>query len=472
MSKINQKIHLETMSAIFIIALVSLLILANFWIGFSLPLYLFVMSLAVLLTLRFPRSGLYATIFLTFVFERFFTLMSIYVGRSEYKLYPLDLLLGAIFFSTLIQLLGKKIFWHWKKIDWFVLGFLIIASLYFLLGALVFKNEFALAFSSFKYYVFYPFLIWTTFLLMNDREHFWRLGKFVLAGAIAIVGFIFYGILTGNGLWSEFTPLSTAGVRILAFTHAFYLSMASIVALVYVSQKKNDASKMLLIVLLIWVVGIVGSMMRHLWVALIAAFALIFILAIKKEKVAILKLSAAYAIFAALSLLFVMYVAFLFPQSTLYRNVGNITGVVGGRVTSIANSDDQSIAWRSEVWKSTIKQYAKNPVFGIGMGKKVSIEMGKYKDFVEVRNIHNSFLVLLVQLGFFGIGILLSMLYLLVKNAYKKMDAGEEFRMMTQIALGILVLHIVAFMFQPYLETNLLGIFFWINLGVLRRLAA
>lgn len=471
MNSLQNKFHIETVTAVFIIALVSMLVLANFWLGFNLPLYALTLGLSILLILKYPRSGLYAIIFLTFVFERFFTLMNVYLARSEYKLYPLDLLLAALFFAVLIRVIGKKLIWHWQKVDWLFAGFVSVAALYFLVGALIFKNDFALAFSSFKYYVFYPLLVWATFLLTNSKEHLWRLGKFVLASGVAVIFFICYGILVGNGLWSEFTPLSTAGVRILAFTHAFYLSMASVVALVYVSRRQDRFAKLLWMVLLIWAVGIVGSMMRHLWIALAAAFVCIFVFALRQEKIRILKLAGAYTILGILTLLFVTYVAFLFPQSSLYTNIGSVTGVVGGRVTSIANSDDESIAWRSVVWKETIKEYLHDPVFGIGVGKKVAIEIGKYKDFVEVRNIHNSFLVLLVQLGFFGIGFLGATIWSLIKNTYSQLRQKGESKLFAQIALAILTLHLVAFLFQPYLETNLLGIFFWINLGVLRRLS-
>jgi hypothetical protein len=73
-------------------------------------------------------------------------------------------------------------------------------------------------------------------------------------------------------------------------------------------------------------------------------------------------------------------------------------------------------------------------------------------------------------MGIFGIGfvgILVATLgWKVLKNRF-----GDDFMQAVAYATsGILVLQIVAFMFQPYLEANLLGIFFWINLGVLRRI--
>ena len=78
----SKNFHTETASAIFIIALVSFFILANFTAGFIFPLFLAVMSAAFLIALFYPRAGLYAVIFLTFIFERFFTLQPIILGRA------------------------------------------------------------------------------------------------------------------------------------------------------------------------------------------------------------------------------------------------------------------------------------------------------------------------------------------------------------------------------------------------------
>ena len=88
----KKEISVETSTVIFIIAAVSLFVLSNFIVGFSLPLYLFAVLFGFALSIVFPRSGFYAIVFLTVVFERFFTLVPIYWNRAEYKIYPLDIL--------------------------------------------------------------------------------------------------------------------------------------------------------------------------------------------------------------------------------------------------------------------------------------------------------------------------------------------------------------------------------------------
>jgi hypothetical protein len=83
------------------------------------------------------------------------------------------------------------------------------------------KSDFSLAFSSFKNYVFYALLYFLTLFLFNKKEQVKRLLKFFLAGAITLITFIIYGLAARHGLWSDFTPLSTEGIRTLALPTPF-----------------------------------------------------------------------------------------------------------------------------------------------------------------------------------------------------------------------------------------------------------
>jgi len=70
MPNINPKksIQPETISAIFSIAFLSLFILANFFVGFVLPLYLLAVAIAFVLAVMHPRSGLLMLLFFTLIF--------------------------------------------------------------------------------------------------------------------------------------------------------------------------------------------------------------------------------------------------------------------------------------------------------------------------------------------------------------------------------------------------------------------
>jgi O-antigen ligase len=211
--------------------------------------------------------------------------------------------------------------------------------------------------------------------------------------------------------------------------------------------------------------------MRHLWISLfVAAVSMMFLLS-RNSREMLKNYAGKYLIFAIFASAMLFYGATLFPRSATYEALENSLGIVQNRVVSVANtSGDESILWRSEIWKQATKQYLENPVLGIGFGKLIPVEIGKYHDFVEARNIHNSFLALLVQMGIFGIGLVTTLTAVLAVKVAKKKYSDKDVQIAAYSSLGILALQVVAFMFQPYLEANLLGIFFWINLGILRRL--
>lgn len=458
-------INIETINAIIIIGLISLLTLGGFVAGFVFPLFVIVMLVSFLIALAYPRSGVYAIVFLTFIFERFFALAPVIIGRQEYKLYPLDIILVAIFAGVFFQILvdSEKIKGIFKEGKYLMI-FVVLASVHFFIDIFIGGADKGLAFSSFKYYVFYPIIYFAVFVLFKNKNDITRLIKFALAGALGIIFFILYGIISGGGLWTEFTPLSTQGIRILAFTHAFYLSMAIIVFWVWALINKKE-SFWINAITIIWIVGIVGSLMRHLWIGLAVSVALIYFLIPKESRIFFQKKIFRYVIAGVLSLAAILFVSLLSPYYTQTSKITEgLMNSIEERVGSFSNiSGDESFSWRELVWKKVAKDYAQDPFWGIGFGKKVYVETEEYREFVEVRDIHNSWLTLFVQVGPVAFLFFLMFLFKSVKNVFKK--RSEDWMNITLLVL--MVNYFVIALFQPYWETNMLGIFFWMILGTM-----
>ncbi len=456
----------ETVSAIFVIVAVSLFVFSNFLVGFVLPLYLVLMLVSFAIVLAYPRSGMYAIVFLAFVFERFFTLAPIALARSEVKLYPVDVIFLAVIAGVVIGWLRgryKKTFF--SKAEYLLVLFIILTSIYFLASLFDQNVDKDLAFSAWKNYGFYALFYFAIAFLLNKKEHLVRFLKFALAGAVAIVFFILYGVIAGNGLWSEFTPLSTEGVRLLAFPHAFYLTMAVLawgIFLIFSSEMKYRKYFWLL---LIWIFGIVGSMMRHLWISLFFSLVVAFFL-LPKEKKIFLKNYLGKIVFALVAIVvFVFYLSVLSSNSNFNRGVDYSLEVLGSRASSFSNfSEDESFFWRGMLWLEAGEKIKENPLAGIGLGKKLSLELGDYQDLIEVRNVHNSLLAILLQGGLILFLPLLGFVIFSLKDAILKKKKDW-------IDIALLALatnYLIAFLFQPYLETNLLGIFFWMIFGLAR----
>lgn len=469
--------HIETVSAIFIIAFAMSFILSNFFIGFNLPIYLLAMSVTFLLSVLYPRAGLYASIFLTIIFERFFTLSAIFIGKIEYKFYPLDVIILAMFLGAFFEFLraGKS---ERQKLkisgnDRVLIVFILLNVIYFFASVFVIKSSSYLAFSSLKNYGFYSLLYFLTFWLVRKREDIQRLFHFFLAGALGVIGFIIFGIVNGNGLWTKFTPLSTSGVRILAFTHGLYLTLALVALVAYLIVKKNELKKTYPYWLFaIWLIGIAGTMMRHLWIGVILAIFAIYFFIPREEKTILRKSLGRFSLIFAGAMLLIFYLTAMTPHSKPADFSQDVVSAVAGRGSSIASArTDESFAWRELVWRAAYNDFKNDPVLGIGTGKMVYVETRNYRDFIEVRNIHNSYLAVMIQLGILGFGVLVFFIYKNIRSLIRSLAENKN-QFYALAILGVLTVYLAALFFQPYLETNLLAAFFWMSLGLSRNIAS
>jgi O-antigen ligase len=459
----------EIMVAVALILLFSSFLLVNFASGFNLFLYVFVAGAGLLLPLIYPRAGLYAMTWLILVFAKFFTLQPLVIGDIEYKFYLVDIIFVAVVLSLILRLIKGRIRLKFKLVDMILAAWLALVAVYFVLSVTVWDGVFNLSFSSLKNYAFYPLVYFVAYLLL-DKAKYWRewLG-FVLAGAVGIIGFIVYGLASGRGLWTEITPLTTAGARLLDFDHAWYLSLISIFALVYLLFKKDLVSRMFYILLPIFAVGIIGSLMRHLWVALAVTLVFLYAVISRDKRASFRRVTAGYFVASFAVGLFIVLLVNIFPWSAATRQIKQTANEISGRAVSLTDVSDTSFAWRGAVWQSVWQEYKGNTWRGLGFGQKVFIDMGDYLDYVEVRNIHNSWLAVFVQTGLLGLLLFLCFYLVLFKNLWMSRARDASVAIAKYAVLGVMIFCAAAFLFQPYLEANFFSIFFWLTLGLGRR---
>jgi len=465
------RISQESLAAILLIALFSAFILINFNFGFNLFFYIIIALLGLTVPVVYPRAGIYAIIVLTLIFAKFFTLQGLIIDDFEYKLFLIDLLFLASLFGLFLRALAGKINLQLRRVDFILLAFLFLNLVYFIVSVTYLQTFFHPAFSSLKNYAFYPLLYFVVYLLFENREQWKRLFKFTIVGATAIIGFIVYGLITGQGLWTEITPLTTSGSRILDFDHAFYLSAIFLIGLVYLLFKKDWLTKYFYIVLPIFAIGIIGSLMRHLWLALFVALVLLYLVLYQQRKQIFRKVFAKYLAVALMIFSVIFLLVNLLPFSKMSADYFSVQTNVAERLVSISDTSDTSIAWRNTVWEGVWKEYKQSLVLGMGFGRQIYIDMGGYRDYVEVRNIHNSWLAIFAQMGLIGIGLLAWFLFEITRKVLGKKQAvvTKNLQIIKFSTMSILALCLVAFLFQPYLEANFFSWLFWINLGLARR---
>lgn len=434
-------------------------------------LFLFALGISFLLALLFPRPVVWAMMTLTILFERFFTLQPLVFGKSVVKLYPIDMmilgLLGALFVQWLLFHHRKKTL-PWSDI-WLLLffGYITLLFLFSVFG--IAGSESSVAFSTWKQYVFYASIFFLVRLAVTSLDDLKIFAKVMLGSIMSAIIFLMIGMVRGEGLWSEYTPLSTAGVRILAFPHALFFSLALMVSFLLLStdviRGKWRTALFTLVPLLS--IGIIGSLMRHLWLALGVAFIIGLLLLPIKHWSRFIRNGGAYLGMLSVFALLFLSILSLMPHSSLTERIWYSIDIVSTRITSIGDTYDESAAWRGAVWQSAFARFAEHPLIGIGLGNSVPVELGEYRDIIEVRNIHNSWFALIVQTGLIGSMLFCLFLVSLFKSVFR-LRGGDELATLSRVILITLsAFFVVVFFFQPYLETNLLSLFFWALLGLM-----
>lgn len=457
--------------AVFLIVTCFLIIaLAKVILGFIPWYFLIVMLPMFFASLLRPKAGLYGLIFLTVLFERFFTLEALQFGKDVIKLYPLDVVLFGVYGGVLVNMMHTNVHLIRSKAGMLLSLFFVLASGYLVASFMGFgSQDISVAFSTWKNYVFYGMLFFASPFILESESDVKQVVKYFLSAAVIGILFLIIGVVRGEGLWTEFTPLSTAGVRLLAFPHAFYFSLAFLGIFVTAEQwSRSKYRAFVWIVLALWMFGILGSLMRHMWIGMFLAGCFTWIFLIKENGRTFVKKMIMVAVsFGMLVFSCLLFLSFVLPTSTVGHVSESSLQVVSARVASIGNAADTSISWRGSTWQSAFSRLSQNLFFGSGFGGRIPVESGDYRDFVEIRNIHNSWLALLVQMGSVGFLVVASSLGFLVLKVLRLHPETAFLSAMRIALLTVFVYFGIVLFAQPYLETNLTGIFFWLTLGLM-----
>lgn len=471
--KIRKNTSSDDVAVLLIVASFLVIALARLAFG-VVPWYLLAATVPMFFaSLLRPKAGIFAILILTVLFERFFTLEGFQFGRDVIKLYPLDIVLFGTYASVGAKIVFGRTRFAWNAADALLVAFFALTTAYFAASFAGFGNqEMAVALSTWKNYVFYGALFFALPVIF-EREHDVRqLIRCFLAAAVAGIVFILIGIVRGEGLWTEFTPLSTEGVRLLAFPHAFYFSLAFLSLFVTAGGWLSHRYRPFIwIAMALFAFGILGSLMRHMWIGMALSLALAFVFLMDRvSRQAVKKMSVIFtALFTAMLSCF-LFISFLLPASDIGTAFRSMSDVVIERAVSIGSTTDESISWRGSTWQSAFAKLSANPAFGTGLGLHIPVESGDYRDFVEIRNIHNSWLALLVQMGIVGFALLALAVALMTWRAYRLKPETEFAAALRIVLLTLIAYQAIVLLAQPYLETNLTGIFFWMTLGLLKTL--
>lgn len=461
--KISETTLFTLLAAIF----VSLFIIATFFANFNIYLYAICLFFASLFILKNPEVGLYSIVILTFVFERFFALQPIIWSENTYKIYPLDILIIATVLSFLIYKLrnpGQKIKVGRQGI--FIVIFILL-SLFSAIYGIVSGGATSLAFSTFKNYAVYSIFFFLVINIVDTQKKLKRLVKVSLTAGAAVLFFVLVGWVRRAGLWIEYTPLSTFGTRLLAPTHAFYLSLAVLFALNLYAFGKKLFREFTFPIILIQFLGILGALSRHLYLALAVSIIISLILIPRQFRRNLFKV-----VLMQVLLIFILVTIFSWTSYLVTGNVpflGNeIIKSIGTRLKALLTltSEDQSSYFRIFAWQEAWERFSQNPILGIGFGQRLTFDFFGWPTRIEVRDLHNDFIGIGLQMGIVGFAIFLALnLYFLISILKNLKKIDNELKPYLLGVLACFILFVIAANFGTYFDINLLVMFYWIVMG-------
>ncbi|MDO8668799.1 MAG: O-antigen ligase family protein [Candidatus Buchananbacteria bacterium] len=445
-------------------------IILGMTVGFSPIIYGLFLIVSLIFILPSHLLGIYMIIFMTMIFERWFSLSPLITDYSLYKLYPLDVIMIITFIGWLIDQIknsSHKLFFGLpEKI---LATFIVVNFIYLIRSFFDINADAEVAFSSFKNYAFYPLLYFLVIYSVQTKKQFKNVMHLILLAGVAIISFIIIGLMRGEGLWTEYTPLSTSGVRFLAGTHAFYLMIATLIGLSLLAFDRLKNKGFISLIIIIWLGGIVMSLMRHLWLSLFVGLTVLLALIPLTNRKNLIRLSFKSGTILITLIAVILLSVNLFALYNISQPLNDSYQTLSQRIISIASgSQDTSINWRINFWNVAKKSWIESPVTGLGFGQKLPLELGDWQTFEEIRNIHNSPLAITIQMGLIGIGLFIMFILTNVVGSLRYIFKNEELKPYYFSLLAGAAAILFASLFQPYLETNLTGIFLWIILGLLR----
>lgn len=415
-------------------------------------------------------AGFLSVIVLTMVFEQFFTLTPFMFIGAEYKIYPLDFVLLFTAISFFLHFVVKK-----KKriilgsLAWPLIIFSVFSLFSFIYGISQ-GGDALIAFSSFKNYALYAALYVLTINTIQTKEDLLKVVKAFMYSGVILALFIIIGVVTGQGIWAEYNPLSTEGTRLFAASHAFYLGIVVLLSLSLYLQGKHFFGRLTFPLIALQIGGIIISLSRHLWISLSISLFLLFIVSSFSQKKKLAKDLMRYAILGV-SVLFVV----LWAQG-LISGAGNPFGFVQYfsedillrfQSIDILESNDPSGLWRLFLWQKAYSLLAASPIIGSGYGLSITFDYLGFPTQSELRSLHNSFLAIAIQMGILGAASFALIQFKIVVDFFRhiRITSGIVRAVFIGSALS-LVYFLINANFGVYFELNLLLIFFWIVLGL------
>lgn len=460
--KESRKIFLASFLGMLVVVLIPGFL--NFF-QYYFSVYLTLLIFLALIIWRVPEAGLHLSILATMIFERWFTLEPLVIGDSSFKLYPLDIVLIITAISVLLRLNPKKVLFS-SQVVWPIVIFL--GSVIFWCGlSYRWQGDPALIGSAMKNLVFYTLIFFIVVMLARKEEQWKRIMITILFGGLMIIGFIGYGLLSGQALWSEYTPLSTIGSRLLASTHAFFLILPIYLLLVFQASQKRFFGRIDTLIIFFWLIGLIVSLMRNLWLGWTAGIFLIFLLLEKKQSRKMILTLFKILFLALVSVMIMIWFSYLITADDSVIRPFILAIEQRFAALNFMSLTDESATFRLAAWNAAFKTFLNSPFLGLGFGQSLTFEFQDYENILDVRELHNTYAAMILQMGLLGSSFYFMLIFSVLLESFRALKTATLDKKPYVLALlGFLVMFLIVSFFGTYWETNFFMMFFWLAYGL------
>ncbi|MFA5127473.1 MAG: O-antigen ligase family protein [Patescibacteria group bacterium] len=461
------------------IAVMSTYMIAGMIFGSSMIMLLFALIVVFLSTVMHPQVGIYTILICTMWFERYFTLAPITIGSVVYKIYPLDFCILFLALSLVARLVEGKIKFKTQALDWFILVFGGVCTLS-LLSSYWRGLDMAVAVGTYKNYFLYAVLYVILTIVMQTKEEWVRLLNWLIAAGFGLFFFLFYGLIAGHGLWSEYTPLSTSGERLIAGTHIFYLMLFLFwLAAAYLYREVKEKNKWQSVAVIVGMslagLALVVSLVRHLWLAVptVLIFWIIFLPTMRRRLKFLILIGIVGALTAVLTFIFI-YSGRVIHGSNAGQTFANTSEVLSQRtdIENVTSGNDSSFSWRLAVWKVGFSAWLTHPFFGLGLGHRITGLINNWPFDIALREIHNDYLAMLYQMGVVGLIAVLEFLvflwYIFFHDRSFLLDNESLDGRLFFSFWSMAILFMIGFLVSVYWDVNFFVIWWWLAIAGLR----
>ncbi|MBU1421110.1 O-antigen ligase family protein [Patescibacteria group bacterium] len=287
-------------------------------------------------------------------------------------------------------------------------------------------------------------LYFAGYLLINTKQDLARFIKIIILSSIIPCAFAFYQLYTNTGLNVPFEGVYN---RILGtFSHpnlfAYYLiiPITLSVLLLLISDKKKTLNIFLIALLPIFTILLLLTYTRGAWLALLIIILLIGIIKYRK-------------------LLLITFVCCLFIYFTIEP--------INLRVNNTFSDKYDSISWRIELWKDSLKYARQKIILGYGTGTAEELILQKRGHQFGSTASHNDYIKIFLENGLLGLilylSIIISLLFQLFKN-YISLNQ-PSLKILTLIIIGITFALLTGSFIDNILRNTALQWIYWVLLG-------